>query len=320
MTHPRTLIVSLCCLLLAPPGRADIIILESGRTLEGKVEVLEPEEGQTEGKVRLTTRYGSATLKASQVASIEYCQTFEEKITEALGELAAEVDTDPETDQDDAQPVDPVSLVPRYMELARECDEQGWKSMARDLYLHILTLDPDHFPAREHLGFRLVDGEWVTEDELMVAEGLVKHKGEWVHPDEIRADEATRYWEGLQDKVNRLVKQMGSPSPGRRARGYDQLIQLKDEIPGIVKAADQVRHYYEEYYRRQAAVGTVNVEIRATVATLGRPIPTFETTLATGSVFAPPTFVQIQIPELNVSSVETTVAVPVVWEEDDDEE
>ena len=54
-------------------------------------------------------------------------------------------------------------------------------------------------------------------------------------------------------------------------------------------------------------------------ASLGRPIPTFETTLATGSVFAPPTFVQIQIPELNVTSVKTTVSVPVFWEEEEDE-
>ena len=55
-------------------------------------------------------------------------------------------------------------------------------------------------------------------------------------------------------------------------------------------------------------------EIRATNAQLVQPIRSFETNLATFFGNQP---VQIQIPELNVTSVETTVAIPVVWNDDD---
>ncbi|MHC4931783.1 MAG: hypothetical protein ACYTGV_06290, partial [Planctomycetota bacterium] len=48
----------------------------------------------------------------------------------------------------------------------------------------------------------------------------------------------------------------------------------------------------------------ITMELRPTVAELVRPIPTFQTSLATG----PP--VTIQVPELSISRVRTTVTMP----------
>lgn len=283
-------------ILSAGVARADIVTLTGGRTLEGNVV-----EADDPGKIKIEFRYGSLTVSKDEVVQIIEAKTFEEEVEETLARLDAED-------------------VEGHFELARKCAEKGWTVMARDLYRHVLALDPGHFQAREALGYVLVDGDWKTEDEIMTEQGYIKWNGRWVHPDEVRAQMASNHWQKLQKKVDVLVKRMGSSSLEKRERAYEDLVGLESQIPGIASAADVVRDYWERVLRARAAQGEVVAEIRATTAQLQRPIDTFETSLATGSVFDIARIVSIQIPEMNVTKVRTTVAVPVIWNDPDRED
>jgi hypothetical protein len=50
----------------------------------------------------------------------------------------------------------------------------------RPIWRHLLLLEPDDADARRALGFRRLDGAWVTEEEFQVAQGNVRFEGEWI--------------------------------------------------------------------------------------------------------------------------------------------
>jgi hypothetical protein len=69
------------------------------------------------------------------------------------------------------------------LELAAWAREKGLGTKATELYRRILTLDPDQADARKALGYEKFDGQWLTNDDLMVARGFVKVNGRWLTKD-----------------------------------------------------------------------------------------------------------------------------------------
>ena len=64
--------------------------------------------------------------------------------------------------------------------LAQWATQQGLSAQATQAYQHLLTLVPNDPEAEEALGFVLLNGQWVTEEESYRARGYVQYDGEWM--------------------------------------------------------------------------------------------------------------------------------------------
>ena len=281
---PRILIATLALVaFLAVPATADVVHLTNGKTLEGKVT-------ESAGSVVVELPGGKITLPREEVARIERKETLEDVYRARRAELA----------EDDVEGL---------FRLALWLREEGWEKKAREEFAAVVKLDPDHRGAHYGLGHVRYDDRWMTEDEAMEAQGYVRHEGRWVTAEEKALLARDRDYRervlALQGKVNRLVQAMASPSPSVRKRYHRQLVTMAREIesPELEKAAGEVKAWYDEAYRLLAQRALL--EVRAQVATLKRPIPTFTTSLGAGTVP-----VTLHLPEVSLISIGTTVSVP----------
>ena len=69
-----------------------------------------------------------------------------------------------------------------WYELGRWCQDQGLFPQAIDCFNEVIRIDWDHADARWELGYRKLDGKWVTEEEWFRSRGLVQWEGRWVSP------------------------------------------------------------------------------------------------------------------------------------------
>ena len=58
--------------------------------------------------------------------------------------------------------------------------QHGLSAQSRQAYEKVLEIEPNDPEARGALGFVLLDGRWLTEEESFRARGYVKHDGEWM--------------------------------------------------------------------------------------------------------------------------------------------
>lgn len=70
-------------------------------------------------------------------------------------------------------------------ELAEWCTANGLRDRRQVHLQRMLKFDPEHAEARRLLGYRHVDGRWLTQDEIMAARGLVKFRGQYRRPQDI---------------------------------------------------------------------------------------------------------------------------------------
>ena len=64
-------------------------------------------------------------------------------------------------------------------ELAEWCRENFFLSDRKTHLNRIIELQPDHRDARAALGYSLVDGKWMTQDEIQKSRGYQYYKGRW---------------------------------------------------------------------------------------------------------------------------------------------
>ena len=280
----RILVLStLITVLLAGTAAADVVHLRNGKTIEGTV----TERGD---KVAIKTRFGTITLSRSEVARVEKKAPIEAEFRARRAKIA----------DDDVEG--------RFL-LALWLDEKGHEAEARRELEAILKVDPDHRGAHYTLGHVRYDGKWMTESEAMIAQGYVRHEGRWVTAEEKVLFERDQTYRtrvmAIQTRVSALVRSMASPSKAVRKKYHRELVTLarKIESPELEVKANEVAAWYDEAYATLARRGLL--EIRAQMATLKRPIPTFSTSLGAGS-----TPVTLHLPEIALVSIGTTVSVP----------
>lgn len=300
--------------LALPAGDAvaDVLELKDGRVVEG----LAVQDGDV---WHVASRFGVVTLRAGEVARHLAGPSLDAQIEETLGRLASD-DLD------------------RRMELATWLVDVGRADEARALATTALELDPEHAAAHGVLGHVRHEGRWMTPDDAQRARGLERHGERWYTPEEWRhVDEAARAAVlqeevGLQarareEEVRQLVDLLVSPDPALRRRAQARLRELaraegvgEADVQAALSAADELVRRAREV-RTQALGGVaapgavaggrdggwMTAEIRDDFSRLRRPIREFATSLA--SSFAP---VRIMLPEMQLVSVRTTVAVPLV--------
>jgi len=77
-----------------------------------------------------------------------------------------------------------------WRKLGRWAAQAGLSTQSRKAYEKVVAIAPDDAEAREALGFVLLNGGWVTEEESYRARGFVRQDGEWMTPAEAQATQA----------------------------------------------------------------------------------------------------------------------------------
>jgi hypothetical protein len=283
---------TLAVLCLAATAAADEVLLNEGGKLVGKAERVGDE-------VVVTTPHGETRVNASDVKSITPGRTVWDDYADKLKA----------TDAKDAAAL---------AALGDWCRDKGLPVEAKQAWTKAIEVDPDQADARKRLGYIRYDGRWLTEEDYYVTRGFVKVDGEWISADEARRrDVARRDAEALKKHVKTIrdaIAKMQSMKRKTRNEGKLALQKYAEEREDLQLGAfaSDVEAYYNSQWRA-IRESLVQVQVSTTNATLKRPIQNFTTSLGANS-----TPVTIQLPELSVVSVKTTVLVPADIELDED--
>jgi len=285
-------------LIAAVSATADELHLRDGRVLSGRV----LEDGD---RYAVVDRDSKHVVRKSEVTELVRKRSFMDEFDDRLAKLPA----------DDAEAI---------FEFGRWLEENDWASRARLAYAEVLDLDPDHRGARRALGYSLYEGAWVSPDELNRRKGLVEFEGRWYTKHDleelkkqIEGDEKLRQGFAERRKVNenlnRIMRRFATLDKKERQKAYEDLARYGEELnsPEIRKLADDSKAWYDEQARIICARLLARTEIHATHTKLKQPIETFTTNLgaaiALGAAQNP---VTIQLPELQIAEVHTTVDIP----------
>lgn len=278
---------------------ADVVTLKDGRVVEAEV----VREGDV---VRLVSRFGDVAVPAADVASIEAGQSVETMWRARSAALAA---------GDHAG----------RAELAAWLVAAGRATEGRALAEQVVAADPENARAHELLGHVRHRGAWMAPDDAKRADGLEQHGDAWYTPEEwaalgaaeqAKVDAAAKAatLARVTAAANEAARLMVAPDAALRAEGRRRLEALAKETrtEGLGKAAEQLAAFAAATDRYMAALkrgdsATVLAECRIQMAKLKRPIQVFQTSLSSNLGGSP---VSIQLPELEVVKVSTTVPIP----------
>jgi hypothetical protein len=154
--------------ILAGSALADVVVLTDGSKREGKIVkqdkdevVLEIAQGRLKAQI---------ILKRSEIKSIEKGETANQKLVKEVAGRRKKLKAGDKAG---------------WLEFAQWLEKQnGFSKDARTAYEKVVALDKDNEIARRKLGYRKVAGQWLTQDEIMLAKGYVKHSGKWVTPEQ----------------------------------------------------------------------------------------------------------------------------------------
>jgi hypothetical protein len=199
-------------LMLAPAASAELFILSGGGRLTG--ELLNPNESPRKQYVIQAAEGAKLTLDASQVKKVARLRPGE-------AEYEQLAPTCPDTAE-------------AQWKLAQWCLEHKL-SVQRQAHLRrVVELNPDHAEARRALGYNRVNGNWVTQDELMAKRGYVRHNGKWMLQQEIEiADKKRKVVVAQQDWCQKLKLWRGWLGTNRDEQARANIAAIKD--PEAVK-------------------------------------------------------------------------------------
>jgi hypothetical protein len=302
---------SLVMAAFAPQARADRLTLSDGRVVEGAV--------SKDGEIyRVASRFGEAQIPAKDVTAWVKGETVEAEWRRRAAALAVD---------DHAG----------RAALSKWLVEAGRVEEGSALAQAVVEADPENATAHAVLGHIRHRGSWMTPDEARISDGLVRHGDAWYTPEEwtrldadkrAKADEADRALavKANNVNVNAALRLMLAPDKALRAEGEKRLLAIAAQTKSkeLETLATQVRDYALATDRLMAASGggggvagvggtteidraTVLTECRIQLAKLKRPISTLTTGLASN---AGGSGVTIQLPEIELIKIGTTVAIP----------
>ncbi len=153
--------------LAATASRADVLHLESGGKIEGRI------VNRTDAEVEIDVGAGTMTLPMSSVVRIEEGRTGLDEYDARAAALA------------------PDDLA-GWLDLAQWSSRQGLGTQAQRAWQQALRIDPDNAEANRGLGRVEVDGRWMTSEEAYRAQGYVRFEGQWITAEEKLAIERQR--------------------------------------------------------------------------------------------------------------------------------
>jgi len=285
-------------IIVAASATADEVHLLDGRVLTGRV----LDDG---ARYAIVDRDTKQVVKKSEVSEIVKKRSFMDDFDDRLAALPS----------DDAEAI---------FEFGRWLDENEWPSRAKLAYQEVLDLDPDHRGARRALGYSLYEGAWVSPEELNRRKGLVEFEGRWYTKHDleelkkqIEGDEELR--QALQerrkanDNINKIMRRFATLDKKQRQKAYEDLTRYAEELnsPEVRKLADDSKAWFDEQARIICAKFLARTEVHAVHTKLKQPIESFTTNLGAAiTIVAAQNPVTIQLPEISIAEVHTTVDIP----------
>ncbi len=112
----------------------------------------------------------------------------------------------------------------------------GLEAEAKAMLERAVLKNPDHELARRELGFKRFENKWLTEDEVMLAKGLVKYEGQWITESqrELIVSEKTAKFKEREKKVadaeRRLAERESQVSQREAALKKEQAAAEAEEV------------------------------------------------------------------------------------------
>jgi hypothetical protein len=208
----RTVVAVLWLATLAVPASADIVHLKAGGVIEGSVT-------ETDAEVIVRMPAGEVRLPREAVLRVEKKLSVLDEFANRAGALQ----------HDNAA---------GHYALGLWARQNGLDAQARALLQTTIAIDANHAAAREALGYRLVDGKWLSEADEMRAKGLILHDGQWMTPD-------------AAAKLRTLEAQLAIAKEQRRLAEANLDNARRQPAPVVVG-----ENPYDRYYANQAATRT----------------------------------------------------------------
>lgn len=196
---------------------AEVFVLHTGGRIEGRL--LNPNQSPRETFVIRPTFGGEIALPHDQVAQVITSSPEEQKYAQLRP-------TYPDT-------------ADGHWQLAEWCLKNRLLDQRRVHLERTIELDPEHEAARSALGYRKVQGTWMTRDEEMAARGMILYKGRYRTQQEIALWEqeqkqnlAEREW---QAKLKRWYDWLNTPSKFQQAVQNIRAIRDPFAVPALTK-------------------------------------------------------------------------------------
>jgi hypothetical protein len=202
---------------------ADTFHLTTGGRIEGTL--LNPEQAPRESYVIETTTGGRITLQADQVENVVALSPVEKQYLALLPRMPMTVEG--------------------LWAMAEWCRESGLNQERETHLQHLLTLDPEHKPARLALGYNKIDGKWIQPDEHMRSLGYVRFGGAWRLPQEIEIEEQKARVSDAENQWRRDVRNWRSQVGKRRGpEAIAQMRAIRDPLaaPALVEQLNEETH------------------------------------------------------------------------------
>lgn len=206
-------VLVLFVLFAAGPAAADVVVLDNGNRIEGKVEV----EGET---VTVELPGGRIEIDRARIVEIVRSQTPEERFDGFFASL----------DPKDAEGL---------FALAEWARERDLADRSRRAYEGVLAAASDHEGARRALGYFRHEGRWLTEDEYMAAKGFVRREGKWVSPDEARRIEVEEAVLAERERWQEELARQGAEFAARERELLGRLAALQGEVASLRHELDR---------------------------------------------------------------------------------
>jgi hypothetical protein len=164
--------------------RAEVFVLTSGGRISG--ELLNRQENPRKQYLVKVAGEGQITLAASQVEHVLNRRPEEEEY-------------------DKIRPAYPDTIEGQWA-LAEWCRQQKLP-VERETHLkRIIELDPNHAGARRALGYVQIEGQWTTQDALMIERGYKRYKNRWMLQQQIDLIEDKAKLENAQQEWFQNIK------------------------------------------------------------------------------------------------------------------
>jgi hypothetical protein len=163
---PILLVTAAAWILACPPLFADEVYLKDAGTISGRI------IQQTDTIILIDIGSGEIGVPPDRVERIVKGRSPLDEYDERAARLG---------------PQD----VKGWRSLGRWADGKGLSAQSRQAYENVLRVASNDPEARQALGYVLVDGRWLTEEEGYRARGYVKYEGEWMTPAEAQLAQAS---------------------------------------------------------------------------------------------------------------------------------
>lgn len=208
----RWLVLSLAT---ASPVRADVLHLESGGRIEGRI------VSRNDSSVVIEMGAGTMELPVSSIRAIEEGPTVLDEYDERLAGLV----------EDDLE---------GWLALGRWATANDLDNQARSAYRHVLSRDPANAPANTALGKVQFDGRWMSPSDAYRAQGYVEFEGEWLLPAEVQAIESERAAVATVERARDEAREAEARARAAEARAR----QAEADAAAREEAADEVDFIY----------------------------------------------------------------------------